>query len=71
MRDLVIRPVGPDDRAAWEPLWTGYQSFYDRTLAPEVTEFAWQRLTTDGPLFGLLAIADRGAAVGLVHFQFF
>ena len=19
--DLVIRPVGPDERAAWEPLW--------------------------------------------------
>jgi GNAT superfamily N-acetyltransferase len=48
----------------------GYQSFYDRTLAREITDCTWERLTTDGPLFGLLAIADPGDAVGLVHFLF-
>ena len=26
--DVVIRPVGADERAAWEPLWKGYQAFY-------------------------------------------
>ena len=27
--DLVIRPVGPDERVAWEPLWNGYLTFYE------------------------------------------
>jgi GNAT superfamily N-acetyltransferase len=68
--DVVIRPVGSDDRAAWEPLWAGYQAFYERTLAREVTDFTWERLTDSGTLFGLLAIAGRGDAVGLVHFLY-
>jgi hypothetical protein len=25
---IVIRPVGKDERAAWEPLWDGYIAFY-------------------------------------------
>ena len=31
---IVIRPVGADERAAWEPLWDGYIAFYKATLAP-------------------------------------
>ena len=30
---VVIRPVGADERAAWEPLWNGYLAFYKATLA--------------------------------------
>ena len=30
--DLVIRPVGPDERAAWEPLWNGYLTFYESSV---------------------------------------
>jgi hypothetical protein len=26
--NIVIRPLGPDERAAWEPLWKGYQTFH-------------------------------------------
>jgi hypothetical protein len=29
---IVIRPVGSDERAAWEPLWNGYLAFYEATL---------------------------------------
>jgi GNAT superfamily N-acetyltransferase len=58
------------DRARWEPLWVGYHTFYDRTMRPEVTDFAWQRLTTSGELEGLLAIGDAGRALGLAHFFF-
>ena len=35
--DIIVRPVRPDDRAAWEPLWQGYLTFYKSSLAPEVT----------------------------------
>jgi hypothetical protein len=33
-RKVVIRPVGADERAAWEPLWNDYLAFYKATLAP-------------------------------------
>jgi hypothetical protein len=31
---IIIRPVGVDERAAWEPLWDGYIAFYKATLEP-------------------------------------
>ena len=34
--DLVIRPVGPDERAAWEPLWNGYLTFYESSVTKEI-----------------------------------
>jgi GNAT superfamily N-acetyltransferase len=70
MADLTIRPIVAADRSAWEPLWAGYLAFYERTIAAEVTDFTWRRLTTDGCVSGLLAIAADGEAVGLVHFLF-
>jgi hypothetical protein len=27
--NIVIRPVGMDERADWEPLWKGYQPFHN------------------------------------------
>ena len=70
MPDLTIRPIVARDRPAWEPLWAGYLSFYERKIAADVTDFTWKRLTTDGGISGLLAIAPGGNAVGFVHFLF-
>lgn len=41
---LTIRPLTPADRAAWEPLWQGYLTFYKASLPAEVTETTWARL---------------------------
>lgn len=62
-----VRPLRPDDRAAWQPLWDGYLSFYREALGPEVTDDVFARLAgeRDG-MFGLLAVQD-GEAVGLAH----
>lgn len=62
-----VRPLRPDDRASWEPLWAGYLAFYRADLAPDVTGDAFARLAgeRDG-MFGLLA-TEAGAAVGLAH----
>jgi hypothetical protein len=30
LSELVIRPIGTDDREAWERLWKGYLDFYER-----------------------------------------
>jgi len=66
--DVVIRPIGVNDRESWEPLWKGYLDFYEKTVPQDTTEFTWKRLATTRELEGLLALDDKGAAVGLVQF---
>jgi GNAT superfamily N-acetyltransferase len=67
---LVIRSLKPADRANWEPLWRGYQTFYKVELAPEVTQATWRRFF-DGlePMHALVA-EDGGELVGVVHYLF-
>ena len=71
---LAVRPVRPDDLAAWRPLWDGYNAFYGRsgaTALPEaVTATTWQRFF-DGyePMHALVA-EQGGRLVGLVHYLF-
>ena len=68
--DVVIRPVGKDDRAAWEPLWNGYLAFYKATLAPGASDVAWQRFHDPSePMFLLGAYVD-GKLAGIVQYLF-
>lgn len=63
----VVRPLIAGDKQSWLPLWAGYLAFYNATLAPEVTETAFARLTdTDPDMFGLAAELD-GRIVGIAH----
>jgi GNAT superfamily N-acetyltransferase len=66
--ETVVRPVRPGDREMWEPLWQGYLTFYQATLAPDVTEATWRRFFD--PLEGLGAfVAERdGHLIGLAHY---
>lgn len=67
---VQIRPFTPDDRAAWEPLWRGYLTFYKSTLTPEVTDTTWRRLNDSAePMHGLFAVLD-GKIVGIVHYLY-
>jgi GNAT superfamily N-acetyltransferase len=72
--DITVRPIQPADRAAWEPLWAGYNAFYDRVgptaLAPAITQTLWERFFDPAePVFGLVA-EHAGEVVGLVHYLF-
>ena len=72
--DIRVRPIQPADRAAWEPLWAGYNAFYDRAgdtaLAPAITQALWERFFDPAePVFGLVA-EHGGEVVGLVHYLF-
>jgi len=68
--DVVIRPVGKDERAAWEPLWNGYLAFYKATLAPGASDVAWQRFHDPSePMFLLGAYVD-GKLAGIVQYLF-
>ncbi len=65
---IQIRPFGPQDRQAWEPLWQGYLTFYASSLPPEVTDATWGRLNDPAePMHGLAALLD-GRIVGIVHY---
>jgi GNAT superfamily N-acetyltransferase len=62
-----VRPLRAGDRAAWQPLWDAYLTFYREELDATITEVTFARLAgeRDG-LYGLLAWAGD-AAVGLAH----
>jgi GNAT superfamily N-acetyltransferase len=63
----IIRRVGADERATWEPLWKGYQTFYEVALSDEITATTWTRLHDPSePMFVLGAYLD-GKLVGIVH----
>jgi GNAT superfamily N-acetyltransferase len=61
-----IRGVKPEDRPAWDRLWAGYLTFYDKALPPEVTEDTWCRLLS-GTLIGLVAVSPTGEPEGFAH----
>ncbi|OJF91973.1 GNAT family N-acetyltransferase [Pararhizobium antarcticum] len=62
-----IRPLEPQDHAAWLPLWRGYQAFYKVDIPASVSQVTWQRLNDPAePMGGALAWQGQ-RAVGLVH----
>ncbi|ACF01294.1 GNAT family N-acetyltransferase [Rhodopseudomonas palustris] len=65
---VEIRPVGPDERAAWEPLWAGYLAFYKATLAPEVSDVTWGRFHDPAEPMHLLGAYVDGKLTGIVQF---
>jgi GNAT superfamily N-acetyltransferase len=68
---MIIRAVEPQDREQWQPLWNGYNLFYERPeFSPEITDVTWARFFDPGePMFA--AVAEReGKLVGLVHYLF-
>jgi GNAT superfamily N-acetyltransferase len=70
MADVVIRPVGADERAAWQPLWNGYLTFYKATLPPDASDVAWARFHDPAePMFLLGAYVD-GTLTGIVQYLY-
>jgi GNAT superfamily N-acetyltransferase len=67
---MNIRPIKPEDFSEWLPLWEGYNTFYKRTVAEEITATSWKRfLNPVEPMFAMVAEKD-GHLVGLVHYLF-
>ena len=68
--DLVIRPLRPSEREAWEPFWQAYLTFYESSVSPEVTDILWARLHDDNePMFVLGAFHEE-RLIGIVHYLF-
>jgi GNAT superfamily N-acetyltransferase len=71
---VIIRPPVRGDRAAWEPLWDGYNAFYGRAgptaLPAEITDTTWARFFDPAePVHAFVAEAG-GELIGLTHYLF-
>ncbi|HEY9109477.1 MAG TPA: GNAT family N-acetyltransferase [Roseateles sp.] len=72
---ISIRPIQPDDRASWQPLWDGYNAFYGRSgetaLPDQITNTTWTRFFDAAePVHAFVAERRRGELLGLVHYLF-
>jgi GNAT superfamily N-acetyltransferase len=63
----TVRRVRADERAAWEPLWKGYQIFYEVALSDEITTTTWSRLHDPAEPMFVLGAYLGGKLVGIVH----
>ena len=68
---IVVRPLEASDREQWQPLWDGYNLFYDRPAFPaDITNVTWARfLDPSEPMHAAVAELD-GRIVGLVHYLY-
>ena len=64
---MIVRPLAAADRAQWQPLWQGYLEFYKSSVAPEVSDLTFARLTGGREPMGGFIATDEAAAVGIVH----
>lgn len=68
--DIAIRPLRSDERADWEPLWQGYQTFYKVAIPAEATAVLWRRLHDPAEPMGVLGAYVGGKLCGIVHYIF-
>jgi GNAT superfamily N-acetyltransferase len=65
-----VRPIEARDRAGWEPLWKGYQTFYKTKIPAAATDITFARfLDANEPVHALVA-ENGGRVVGIVHYIF-
>jgi GNAT superfamily N-acetyltransferase len=70
LSELLIRPIRADERAQWEPLWKGYQSFYQVAISDETTAVTWIRLHDPAEPMGALGAYLGGKLCGIAHYLF-
>ncbi|MTI09395.1 GNAT family N-acetyltransferase [Curvivirga aplysinae] len=66
---MKIRPACVEDRTAWDPLWKGYQAYYEVDLSA-TTDNTWDRLMNPketGP-WCLVCEEDDGRLIGFTTY---
>lgn len=64
---LVVRELAPSDRAAWQPLWKGYQTFYKTVIADDATDVTWTRFHDANEPMWAFGAFDGERLLGIVH----
>ena len=67
---IEIRPLRLDERADWEPLWTGYLDLYNTSVSKETYDTTWARLHDANEPMGLLGAYVDGKLLGIVHYLY-
>lgn len=67
---LTIRSAVPADFEQWLPLWEGYNTFYKRTVPPEVTRTTWSRFFDAYEPMHAIVAGRGGKLLGLMHYLF-
>jgi GNAT superfamily N-acetyltransferase len=65
---IAIGPVLPGDRARWQELFEGYNTFYERTLPAEIYEEKWRAFLENDTIHALCARDENNNIVGITHF---
>ena len=65
---VTIRPVQTGDYDQWLPLWTGYNTFYERVASPDVTAVTWGRFFDHYEPVHCFVAEHDGRLLGLVHY---
>lgn len=66
-----VRALRADDRTQWAELWTGYLTYYETSVKPEVYDTTFSRLLGDDPQDFCAIVAEQdGRLVGLTHYLF-
>src|SRR5260370_8820345 len=66
--ESAVRPARPGDREAWEPLWRAYLTFYEASLASNVTDATWRRFFDPLEPLGALVAERSGRLIGFAHY---
>lgn len=69
-KDVVVKPVGEGERAAWEPLWAGYLTFYKTSVPVATSDVTWSRFHDPAEPMHLLGAYVDGKLTGIVHYIF-
>jgi GNAT superfamily N-acetyltransferase len=64
---IAIGPLEPADRARWQELFEGYNTFYERTLPAETYDEKWEAFQ-EGKSIHALCARDGDEVVGITHF---
>lgn len=65
---IAIGPLEPGDRARWQELFEGYNTFYERTLPAETYDEKWQAFLAGKTIHALCARDENDNIVGITHF---
>jgi GNAT superfamily N-acetyltransferase len=68
--EIVIRPLRIDERAAWEPLWKGYQTFYKVAIPDQTSDVTWARFHDPAEPVRALGAYVGGRLCGIAHYIF-